>query len=157
MTLRVVQGEFGDSFDSASQVGRDAKRLFEYAQQHTEGFTHVQAEAKFFWNTRYFFYVSRHVRLRQAKHETTLICTRNPDDRRGPWVYRLTGDWDQALEWSSNRLSDAESRIEVIRDVAATEMKAHDRRTVKGRKAKIIFKAMDRLIEDLTELLEDAV
>jgi hypothetical protein len=103
--------------------------------------------------------MARHIvrRLREACGQTdtvNVICEPDAADPSGPWLYRLVGRLDDARWWFSNRLGDAESRIRVLQGVASSLARAADGRTVEGRRARLIDRALTRLVEDLDSLGE---
>lgn len=82
-----------------------------------------------------------------------LVCV--PNGRGQPWLYKLTGtfDGDEGVEnWALNRLGDAESRLETMAAMLASVRRNVDGRTVPGRKARIMARAIDRAREDIAEL-----
>jgi hypothetical protein len=69
-----------------------------------------------------------------------------------PWEYRLVSGLDQSREWVTNRIGDTESRIRTMQAVMASAVTATDGRSSEGKRARIIERALIRLIEDLDEI-----
>lgn len=98
-------------------------------------------------------HIVRELRRRCGVSDTiNLICEPDAADVRGRWIYRLVGKLDDAAYWLANRIGDAESRIRTIQAVTASLVAASDGRTVEGRRARVMNRALTRLIEDLDEL-----
>jgi anaerobic glycerol-3-phosphate dehydrogenase len=84
----------------------------------------------------------------------TINITCDPQGEREKWNYRLVGDLDGNRRWIANRLGDTETRLRTLRAIARSLVSGTDGRTLDGRRARLINKALQRLIEDLDELLE---
>lgn len=83
----------------------------------------------------------------------TINVPSDPQGRGEPWLYFLKGDIDGNRRWITNRLGDTESRLRTMRALAASLVSGSDGRTVDGRRARLIERALRRLIEDLDDLL----
>lgn len=83
----------------------------------------------------------------------TINVTCDPQGIRESWLYRLVGDIDGSRRWIANRLGDTETRLRTMQALAASLVNGSDGRTLDGRRARIIEKALRRLIEDLDDLL----
>lgn len=83
--------------------------------------------------------------------EINLIC--DPQGSRERWLYRLVGNLDGSRRWVANRLGDTESRLRTMQSIADSLVSATDGRTLDGRRARLIRKALVRLVEDLDELV----
>lgn len=68
------------------------------------------------------------------------------------WVYRLVGSLDEVRGWVSNRVGDADTRLRTMQSMMASIVSATNGRTIEGRKARLMDKALSRLIEDLDDL-----
>lgn len=79
-------------------------------------------------------------------------CDPNPDDPNGRWLYRLVGTMDDVQAWAGNRIGDTERRIRTQFSVIASVAAGADPRSMDGRKARLMKKALGRLLEDLDEL-----
>lgn len=79
-----------------------------------------------------------------------VVC--DPQGQGEEWRYRLVGDLDGNRRWIANRLGDTESRLRTMRAVATSLVAATDGRTLDGRRARLIDKALRRLVEDLEEV-----
>ena len=80
-----------------------------------------------------------------------MICELN--GFRQPWVYRLVaGNFDDARPWMENRVSDCEGRLTTLGSVVGTIAKSADGRSVAGKRARIMHRAIARAMEDLAEL-----
>jgi len=151
VTIRLVQGSFDKPPDRLDQ---DAGKLFDFAVVHRDGFTHLEAELTFAWTGAHFREVERRLREVMASESENLVCNPNEDDPGGPWLYRLTADIELTSLWHENRLGDSETRLKSIMFVAQSAMHAHSGRTTTGKRARILYKAASRALEDLEELRE---
>jgi len=84
----------------------------------------------------------------------TLVCT--PNGKNQPWLYELTGYWDEVQPWVVYRIGDVETRLSTIH--AATESiitatKGRGASTKAGQKVRLINMYVRRLREDL-EILD---
>jgi len=120
------------------------------------GLTYEDAEQEWGWDRGYFFKVVRVLRSILASEKVTVPCAQE-DGYGTPYVYRLTDDPKAIEAWEANRLNDGESRLVTIRNVAESAMHFTDGRSLTGKRARKMHKAVDRLIEDLAELRADAV
>ena len=71
------------------------------------------------------------------------------------WKYRLVGRLDDVRGWVDNRIGDSESRLRTMAAVLSSIVAATDGRSIKGRRARIMEKALRRLVEDLDDLMAD--
>ena len=94
--------------------------------------------------------VVRRLRLVFAGDDINLVC--EPQMLREPWVYKLVGNVEDARSWSTNRISDIETRLETIQAVAESLTNATDGRTIEGRKARKIHRTLGYLIGELAEI-----
>jgi len=92
--------------------------------------------------------------LRLTLGSDDITVTTDPNGMRQPWIYRLVGTLGGAVRWIRNRVKDSEARIETLYAVIAPVAKVADKRTMEGRKAVLILRAVGRLREDLTDLGE---
>ena len=155
MTVRLVQGGM-DGFDQPSKLALDVNRLHDYAVDHPEGFTHVDVELSFAWVHQYFQVVERALRSAMSAQKENLVCNPDEDNPSGLWVYRLTDDVELTDEWYANRLGDTETRLQSMKNIAESAVKARSGRTNIGKRARLIFKTTSRLLEDLEELRENS-
>lgn len=153
MTVRVVQGSWDEPFD---RLGEDASRLFDFAMTHRGGFTHEDASLMHGWTAAYFRKVERRLREILATESENLVCNPDEDNPGGLWLYRLTNDVELTHLWHENRLGDSETRLKTIMHVAQSAVHAHSGRSTTGKRARILFKAASRALEDLEELREDS-
>jgi len=77
----------------------------------------------------------------------------DPQGSRDRWLYRLTGDLAEVEDWSKNRLKDADSRVRTMHSMLASIVAATSGRTLDGRRARLMERALRRLVEDLDDLL----
>jgi hypothetical protein len=135
----------------------DAERvglLFDYAASRQSGFTYQDVERDLGWPKPRFTKVHRQLRrVLGGDDQINLVC--DPQGRHEPWLYRLVGDVDGAKLWVGNRIRDSESRISTVQSVCASLVRATDRRTADGRRARIMDKGLTRIMEDLAELGEN--
>jgi len=131
-------------------ITQKINELFDYAVSHADGFTYVDIQNDLGWKRGEFFKVVNRCRSVLAGDTINLIA--ETQGQRGPWLYRLVGNVEDASWWAANRLDDAEQRLTTIRNVAMSAVKATDGRTNAGRRARIIFKSLTRLLEDLGDL-----
>lgn len=82
-----------------------------------------------------------------------LVCHPNG---RGPWLYSLVGDPTSTKEWSDRRVSHVDTELETIHAMLTTTVRNTDGRTIEGRKARIMERAVRRMLEDLADLDLDA-
>ena len=128
--------------------------LFDFAVQEVNGFTveDVMAELEI-----------THHQANQAIHDLRLFLgdfdsLNLPCDPAGHcerWLYRLVGDLDSTRVWSTNRVRDAESRIRTMDAMLQSIVRATDGRSTQGRKARVMERALRRLVEDLDTILMD--
>jgi hypothetical protein len=136
-------------------VDAHVSELFDFALARGEqGFTHLDAQAALGWNRNQFSHASRKLREILKGEPVNLVCSQ--ESLREPWVYRLTGEQGPSREWQSNRLLDAETRLETIEHVAASLVQATDARSLEGRRARIIQRGVGRTLEDLADLHSQA-
>lgn len=77
-----------------------------------------------------------------------------PQSKGERWVYRLVGRLDDVRSWIDNRITDADSRLRTMQAVMHSIVAATSGRTVEGRRARVMEKALRRLVEDLDDLIE---
>lgn len=129
-------------------------RLFDYAVKRVNGFTIYQAAEELemrVMHVRLAIYDLRRVFL--SDDQINLVC--QPENGHGPWTYRLVGSQEQAEFWVRNRTDDAETRLVTIASVCRSIVNATDGRSSDGRRARIIFRHVERAREDLAELRSD--
>ena len=131
--------------------------LFDFAVAHPEGFTNEQfMEAEDFTDLTTFNQTSRRLRAALSGDSITLVCD-PPEEGGGRWTYRLVGQVDDGSPWIQNRLRDAETRVSTMSSVASALVNGTDGRTMDGRRARVIHKALSRLTEDLSDLAAESV
>jgi hypothetical protein len=125
--------------------------LFDYAAARPDGFTYQDVERDLGWPKPEFTKVHRKLRLLLGgDDQINLVC--DPQGRNEPWRYRLVGNVEGARPWVGNRLRDSESRISTIQAICASLVRATDRRTTDGRRARIMNRGLGRILEDLADL-----
>lgn len=82
--------------------------------------------------------------------EINVPCTPNGMNER--WLYTLEATLENSQEWISNRLGDAESRLETMAAMTASLVRSTDGRSIEGKKARILDRAFRRAAEDLADL-----
>ena len=138
------------------RIDGDAGTLFDHLFAiKPKGITYEDAEVLWGWDRVYFYAVVRVLRLTLSGEDATVTCEQ-PGGQM-PWVYTLTGDPQAIQAWHANRLLDAESRLETIKSVAESAVHATNGRTTTGKRARTVYKAVGRLMEDLAELREEAI
>jgi hypothetical protein len=126
-------------------------RLFDFAASRPDGFTYQDVEQEIGWPRAEFIKVARKLRLMLGNDDQiNLVC--DPQGQREPWKYQLVGTFDQARDWSRNRVDDAESRLSTIRGVLTSVIKAMDGRSRDARRARIMELAIRHAQENLAEL-----
>jgi len=151
---RLIDEHAGWLFDHLFAVG-DGDDDADTDNSTDGGMTYEDAYRKWGWDRNYFFKVVHVLRLNLAGEDATVTCEQ--EETSAPWVYRLTGDPEAIQAWHANRLLDAETRLETIKRVAESAVHATNGRTTTGRRARKVFKAVGRLMEDLQELREEAI
>lgn len=124
--------------------------LWDYALAHPDGFTRYDIADDLGWTNTDLSHIARHLRMFFADDEITLTAT--PQGKGAAWLYQLVGNVEDAAPWSRNRLMDAETRLQTMHAVAQSLVNATDGRTMEGRRARIMEKALRRLNEDLIDL-----
>jgi hypothetical protein len=126
-------------------------RLFDYAVSHPDGFTYVDIQADLRWRRKELLKVVKGLRsLLGSIDQINLVC--DPTGPGQPWSYRLVGTVKDAQPWTANRLGDAETRLTTIRSVASSIAAGTDGRTTDGKRARLIKRALTRLLEDLADV-----
>jgi len=97
----------------------------------------------------------RDARMILAEDDTLFILS-DPQGAREPWLYRLV-DGAMVIDasesgWVSNRIGDAQTRVQTIYAGMRVAARATDGRTRDGRKARVLARACGRLVEDLEEI-----
>jgi hypothetical protein len=106
-------------------------RLFDYAVEHSDGFTYQDVEKDLGWSRAYFIKVARQLRLLLGHDdEINLVC--DVQGRREPWLYKLVGNFEQSRDWSRIRTDDAESRLTTIGGVLSSVIRSSDGRSRDG-------------------------
>ena len=136
--------------DRRTRLDEDVGRLFDYLVEYGR-ITYLDALDEWSWSRRYFLAVVRVFRRIFANDPSALVCNRDPDDRRGPWVYCISAD---IREWAAARVKQIESQLTTMRDVSSSATKVLDGRTLLGKYARAMNKSFVRLLEDLEELRE---
>jgi hypothetical protein len=83
-----------------------------------------------------------------------LIC--EPQGQSERWLYRLVGNLADVRGWVDNRIGDADSRIRTLQAVMTSIVSATSGRTTEGKKARVMEKALRRLVEDLDDIAVDS-
>ena len=125
--------------------------LFDYAVRRTEGFTYEDVQRDLHWPRPEFFRIANRLRAvcGDDDEKMNLICEPHG---QGPWRYKLIGDFSDAKVWGKNRVVDCKARIMTVLAVLNSVVAATDGRTHDGRQARIMHRALTRLVEDLVEL-----
>lgn len=82
--------------------------------------------------------------------EMNLTCDKQEAGQR--WLYRLVTKMEDHREWIGIRMTDTESRLVTIQAILASAVRSTDGRTLEGKRARVMFKQISRLMEDLREL-----
>ncbi len=127
--------------------------LFDFAVAHPDGFKNSDFMTDADVTLDDFNKATNGLRAVLSDDTITLVC--EPAGASEKWTYRLVGQVEEGSAWVQNRLKDAESRFKTLASVSQALVNATDGRTADGRRARIINKAVSRLLEDLAEL-EDA-
>jgi len=126
--------------------------IYDYAVAHPEGFEKLQACEDLGVRPDEFQKAVQVLRDICADDEITLIC--DPQSKWEGWRYRLTGRFDEARGWITNRIKDLERRLLTVEHLAASLVKATDGRSLIGRKARHIHLSVKHLREQL-ELMNE--
>ena len=127
-----------------------------YAVARPDGFTYDDIRRDFGWSRSDFGKVVNKVRLLLGSpadgsaQTINLLC--DPQKPGEPWLYRMLGNGVTAIPWQDTRMNDAEARFQTMLNVARSVLARTDGRTREGQRAKIVVKAMTRLLEDLDEI-----
>ena len=82
--------------------------------------------------------------------EMNLTCDQQGAGQR--WLYRLVTKMEEHSGWIGIRMNDTESRLVTILAILASAVRSTDGRTIEGKRARVMFKQISRLMEDLREL-----
>lgn len=136
-------------------AARDARRdeLFDLAVASSDGFTVDDVIARYGWRHDQVNEAVRDLRRFLGDVGDTINLPCDPQGKGERWVYRLVGDLDSVRAWAANRVIDAESRVRTMEAVLSSMVAATDGRTIAGRKARIMQRALHRLVEDLDDLI----
>jgi hypothetical protein len=129
--------------------------LFDFASSQPEGFDKRDAAEALGIDIAAVPDVIHNLRLELASGDINLVA--EPNGRGNLWTYRLVGSTEDARIWQTNRIGDMESRLAIQQAVAHSMSVGTDSRTREGKKARLIDKALTRLLEDLTLLQDDMV
>lgn len=124
--------------------------LFDFAVARPDGFTNAEFMDQYEIALKTFNQTANKLRAVLADDTINLVC--DPAGSGAKWNYRLVGSVEDGSPWVQNRLRDAESRFNTISSVVRSLVNATDGRSVDGRKARVMDKAMRRLVEDLNEI-----
>lgn len=98
-------------------------------------------------------------RLRDTLRDGDITVPCDPQGSREPWLYQLmSGKYvvdEESTGWVPNRVKDTERRIRTMTSVLQTAVNATDGRSTLGRKAKVMLRHLERVIEDLAFLDEN--
>lgn len=130
-----------------------ADDLFDFAVAHPQGFTRSEFRTDFPVTSREFDSLVRELRRILGDDDNIyLVCS---TQGRGEWRYQLIGNFDGSREWGVWMLAHSEARIETQQWLYRALVKALDGRTIEGRKAKMMERAMRHLHEELVAIDED--
>ena len=152
MTIRLVQPSLPPPVDHRERVAEDVGRLFDYLVAHSSGLTYVDAASRFGWSRRYFLEMARQLRLMFAGDDVVLVCERNPDAKRGPWIYSLS---DDIRLWIADRVQQLDSQSQTMEAVARSAVKATDGRTLLGKLARVYARQLRHLNEVIAALRDE--
>lgn len=79
-----------------------------------------------------------------------LVC--EPQGGGERWLYQLVGSLDGVRGWVANRVGDTETRLRTMESMMHSIVQGTSGRTTEGRKARLMDKALTRLVEDLDDL-----
>ena len=82
-----------------------------------------------------------------------VVCEPDPHAPNDRWLFRLVGNVEGARAWATNRISDTERRIRTMYQVIASVTSGTSPNSKDGKKARLMKKALGRLIEDLDEVI----
>lgn len=85
-------------------------------------------------------------------HDDTVNLVCDPQGQRELWLYDFRGTLDGVTPWTGWSLAHVETRLETLEAVAASIERAADGRTIEGRRARILARAIRRAREDLADL-----
>jgi hypothetical protein len=151
MNLRLVQNSLPPPVEHRKKLDEDTGRLLDYVVEHKEGLTRTDAAALWGWQQRRFQKIVQHFRMLFANDSPALICERDPNNGRGPWVYRLSLD---TRTWHAERFLNVESQLESMEYVARSALKGLDGRTQLGKWERRVYRDLTRMVEDIADLRE---
>lgn len=126
--------------------------LLDYAMTNLGGFTVDDVMADFGWNHQTTNTAIRDLRMFLGKFDKiNLPC--DPQGHGQRWLYRLVGNLDGVRAWAVNRLGDTETRLRTQQAMMASIVSALDGRSVHGKVARTVDKALRRLIEDIDDIV----
>lgn len=126
---------------------------FDYAVSTPDGFTIDDLAAVL--GVKYPVAVRVIRRLRNTLADDTINLIATPTGKGERWLYSLVGNLDEAKPWTRNRLRDAERRLETVNSIVGSVVTGSDGRTRDGKRARVMQKAVSRLIEDLGDIDEE--
>lgn len=137
---------------------RDFRRdeLFDYAVANPGGVTIEDITSDLAMSRAQANIAIRDVRMFLCESGDSINLAADPQGQNDPWLYRLVGTVADAQPWASNRVRDTESRIRTQKAVWCTIVAATDGRSTDGRKARVMQRAFNRLIEDLDTIIDEA-
>ena len=128
-----------------------AGALVDYARVHRRKFTAAQAAKELGVSVSWITKAIKIVRDIRVGDTSTLVC--HPQGRGLPWLYQLTRGPADFHWYQDYKLRDEETRMETSYHMAKTHRNvAPDARTIEGKRAKLMEKALGRLLEDLADL-----
>jgi hypothetical protein len=133
------------------RVRADVEELFTLLASNPQGMFLTEMVRDTGWDKAHVRRTIRRLRLIFGDDgEVNLIC--DPLLYRGEWVYRLSGNFQDARDWLNNRQRDMDSRLRTVHSVAKTVVRGTAAGTVAGKRARLTVKVISRLIEDLAEV-----
>lgn len=127
--------------------------LFDFLAEHPDGVTIGQIAVELGTSVMNARYIVQGLRDALGDDDTiNLPCDPDPANPKGPWLYRLVGTYDGIERWSTNRILDTERRLQTQLAMVTSVANGAKANTIEGRKARIMRKALTRLLEDLEEI-----
>ncbi len=84
--------------------------------------------------------------------DINVVCDVNPEKPNGERIYNLVGTMEAAQPWAITRLVDSETRLRTMRSVITSIRRGTNPRTLAGKKARVLERGLNRLVEDIDDI-----
>lgn len=128
--------------------------LFDLAVAHPDGFTVDDIKRQLSIPHKKANIAIRELRKFLGEFDDiNLVC--DPQGSGERWAYRLAGTLDDMRPWVVGRINDADSRLRTIQAMMSTVVRSTHGNSIEGRRARVIERALGRLVEDLDAIDAD--